>query len=153
MAQRVPPARGSDAGAGSGPDPDRLGAFGPLPHPDITGAPGRMAALPPVPPLPASAAPPADAPFVCQHERRLLLLHEEPIGWVLAELRFDAARCRYLEVRRTVYHSPREAGGALLARLTGAGESVLARTAEGVLRWLTEHRGAIGPGKPGGRPA
>ena len=84
----------------------------------------------------------AEIPFAAQHGRQLLLLDEEPRGWVLAELRFDAAHCRYVELRRATYDSPREAAGALLSRALPAGEQAVERTAEHLLHWIDAHHAA-----------
>ena len=83
--------------------------------------------------------PPTPAPFVWQHERRLLLLDEEPIGWVLAELEFDPETCRYTEVRRAVYEWEREGIGALLSRALASGDVAVRDAAEALNGWLVEH--------------
>ncbi len=77
-------------------------------------------------------------PFVWQQDRQLLLLDHEPGAWILAELRFDAAQCRYLEVRRARYRWPREAVGALLARGITAADGDPERLANDLLRWVTD---------------
>lgn len=83
-----------------------------------------------------------EIPFAAQHGHQLLLLDEEPRGWVMAELQFDPARCRYVEVRRATYDSPREAAGALLSRALPAGEQAVERTAEHLHRWIVTHHSA-----------
>jgi hypothetical protein len=70
----------------------------------------------------------------------LLLLDEEPIGWVVAELHFDTKRCRYVEVRRATYRWPREAVGVLLSRALPAGETAVARTSVDLFLWLAAHQ-------------
>ena len=84
-----------------------------------------------------------DRPYVCQHERTLLLLDEELLGWVVARLRFDERRCRYLEVGRATFRSPREAAGALLSRLIGTNDDTLARAADDLRTWIAARHGAI----------
>lgn len=82
----------------------------------------------------------AGEPFAWQHDQRLLLLDEEPIGWVVAELRFDADRCRYVEEWRATYRWPREAVGVLLSRALPAGETAVARTSVDLFLWIAAHQ-------------
>lgn len=82
----------------------------------------------------------ANEPFAWQHDQRLLLLDEEPIGWVVAELRFDAERCRYVEEWRATYRWPREAVSVLLSRALPAGETAVARTSVDLFLWLAAHQ-------------
>ena len=82
----------------------------------------------------------AGEPFAWQHDQRLLLLDEEPIGWVVAELRFDADRCRYVEVWRATYRWSREAVGVLLSRALPAGETAVARTSVDLYLWIAAHQ-------------
>jgi hypothetical protein len=86
-----------------------------------------------------SRRPQAETPFAWQHGRRLLLLDEEPSGWTFAELRFDEARCRYVEVRRATFRWPREAAGVLVARGLVFGKEPAERLAVALDRWLTLH--------------
>jgi len=90
----------------------------------------------------------ASTPFAAQHGRQLLLLDEERRGWVMAELHFDADRCRYVEIRRATYDSPREAAGALLSRALPAGDEAVERTAEHLLDWIGAHRATSLPAEP-----
>jgi hypothetical protein len=79
-------------------------------------------------------------PFVFQHQYQLFLLDGSAGDWVLAELRFERATCRYIEVRRASYHWPREALSVLLSRLiSGAHEDaeLLNRAANGFADWLS----------------
>jgi hypothetical protein len=143
MSQPIPPAdrpaHQTEPSAGSRPN----GGHGDAPPPSAEAAAGS----------PTSSAPAvsgqgffrtasrrAGAPFAWQHEQRLLLLDEEPIGWVVAELRFDAKRCRYVEVRRATYRWPREAVGVLLSRALPAGETAVARTSVDLFLWLAAHQ-------------
>ncbi len=141
MAPRTPPTKGpgpepgSGSGWAAGPDPgtggkDGLGASA---HQDAP----LNSAVDPIPTV-VRISP---APFVWQHDRQLLLLDREPLDWVLAELRFDAARCRYVEVQRARYRWPREAVGALLARGGAASDAAAERLADDLLRWAAERGG------------
>jgi hypothetical protein len=84
----------------------------------------------------------------------LLLLEARPLAWTLAELRFDPATCRYLELRRSRYRWGREATGALLSRVLATGETTVEQTARDLDAWLsrqgsgfTFHQGGTrGPG-------
>ncbi len=62
----------------------------------------------------------ASPPFIWHDGQRVFILGVEPVGWVTAEFRFDQSRLAYVEVHRAIYHWPREAVGALLARACGA---------------------------------
>ena len=83
----------------------------------------------------------APIPFVWQHGRRLLLLDDEPPGWVMAELRFDVERCRYVEVRRATYDWAREAIGAVLSRALASGEEAAWDSARCLHTWLSRYYG------------
>jgi hypothetical protein len=83
----------------------------------------------------------APTPFVWQHGRRLLLLDDEHLGWVLAELRFDVERCRYIEVRRATYRWPREAVGAVLSRALASGDDAAEDSARSLHQWLSRYYG------------
>jgi hypothetical protein len=116
--------RRSGAQAGALPERhDEAGPPGPLgPHDDWFGTP------------------PAQHPFVFQHRHQLFLLDGGAGDWLLAELHFERATCRYVEVRRASYHWPREALSALLSRMiTGAPEDaeLLNRAAAGFADWLS----------------
>lgn len=79
-------------------------------------------------------------PFVFQRRHQLFLLDGGAGDWVLAELRFDLATCRYVEVRRASYHWPREALSSLLSRmLTGDrdDEDVLDQATASFAHWLS----------------
>ena len=82
-------------------------------------------------------------PFVWQHGHRLLLLDDEQLGWVVAELRFDVERCRYVEVRRAIYLWPREAVGAILSRALASGTAAAEDSAISLRRWLSRYYGII----------
>ena len=129
MAQRTPPTRGPGRGSGSdaAPDPEPM-----LPDPVATGG---LAAI-----VPGGLADRRGTPFSWQHGAQLLLLEAGRTGWVFAELRFDAAHCRYVEVRRARYRWPREAAGALLSRALAAGDSMADELATDLLAWLVVHQ-------------
>ena len=112
MAHHIPPTRGSGADAPLGPDAA-------TPRNDGRGR----------------------APFAWQHGSQLLLLEARPLGWVLAELRFDRAACHYVEVRRARYRWPREAACALLGRALVGGEAVAAGAARDLQVWLAAEAG------------
>ncbi|MBA3641260.1 MAG: hypothetical protein H0W53_18715 [Acidobacteria bacterium] len=79
-------------------------------------------------------------PFVFQHHHQLFLLDGTAGEWVLAELRFDLAICRYVEVRRASYQWPREALTVLLSRMvTGDPDdaALLDRATAGFAGWLS----------------
>ena len=84
-------------------------------------------------PEPAYAPP---SPFVWQHGCMLLLLDRDPSGWLFAELRFVAASCRYVEVRRAAYDWSGEALGVLISRALPYGESVAGIAADAARTWL-----------------
>jgi hypothetical protein len=121
------PGRGADADAGSPANADATPA----------GAPSDLASST----IPAMRS----VPFVWQHGRQLLLLDEEPKGWVLAELRFDADRCRYVELRRATYRWPREATGALLSRLLATGQPTIDRVAQSLFFWVSSPTNRLSP--------
>jgi hypothetical protein len=77
----------------------------------------------------------APMPFVWQHGTQLILLDDEPDGWVMAELRFDADLCRYVEVRRAVYEETREAIGAVLSRALSSGDHAAVDSALSLHTW------------------
>lgn len=106
----------------------------PLDPPPFDGPPWAASRLPVTD---AIAAPP---PFSWQHGRSLWILDREPDGWVLAELRFDVAACRYQEVRRAHYHWAREAVGALLGRAIAAGVPEAEAIAVRLSRWSATAR-------------
>jgi hypothetical protein len=85
----------------------------------------------------------APTPFVWQHGRRLLLLDDEPRGWVMAELRFDVERCRYVEVRRATYRWTREAVGAVLSRALASGDDAAEDSARYLNQWLSRYYGIV----------
>jgi hypothetical protein len=92
-------------------------------------------------------------PFVWQHGRRLLLLDDEQRGWVVAELRFDVERCRYVEVRRAVYEWPREAVGAVLSRALASGLQAAEESATSLHNWLSRYHGiSLFPDSTASRP-
>jgi len=75
-----------------------------------------------------------------------MLLDQETRDWVLAELRFDAVRCRYVEVLRARYRWPREAVGAFLARGAAVPDAEVERLADDLLRWVADRGGDGGAG-------
>lgn len=138
MAHRPPPTKGPgpESGSGSGwatgPDPGGRRKNG-REEPDgldlsLTGGSDSIPAMVQISPT----------PFVWQRDRQLLLLDHERRTWVLAELRFDAAQCRYLEVRRARYRWPREAVGAFLARGITATDGAAERLADDLLCWVAD---------------
>jgi hypothetical protein len=134
MAQQLPPARDSGRGSGGDVGADRVAA------PPGSGA-EPPAAVPPRltgAPLPTGDRP-GRVPFAWQRGSRLLLLEPGPIGWVLAELRFDPVACHYVEVRRARYRWAREATGALLSRVLAEGNAVADRTDRDLRAWLVAH--------------
>ena len=87
-------------------------------------------------PLSSGCAREQQRPFAWQDGRRLWLLDGGATDWVLAELLFDPATCRYLEVRRASYRWPREAAGALLGRSFAGGQSSAEDAARGLGEWV-----------------
>lgn len=85
----------------------------------------------------------APAPFVWQCGTRLILLDDDPNGWVMAELRFQAELCRYVEVRRAVYSLTREAIGAVLSRALASGDHAAVDVALSLHEWLSTHYGIM----------
>ena len=83
----------------------------------------------------------APTPFVWQHGTQLILLDDEPGGWVMAELRFDTELCRYVEVRRAIYEETREAIGAVLSRSLSSGDHAAVDTALSLHDWLHTYYG------------
>lgn len=63
-----------------------------------------------------------NVPFVAQSGRTLFLVADEPQGWVVAELAFDADACLYTLCQQSEYQWPREAFGRLLSRVMVRGE-------------------------------
>ena len=144
MPQPIPPADGpphqAEPSPGSGANTGH-GSASPPPSADIdAGSPTAAAPKSSGPGFFRTASRRAGAPFAWQHEQRLLLLDEEPIGWVVAELRFDPKHCRYVEVRRATYRWAREAVGVLLSRALPAGETAIARTSVDLFLWLAAHQ-------------
>jgi hypothetical protein len=88
----------------------------------------------------ADAALPNDSlPFVVQAGQIMFLVAEERDGWVLAELRFDAASCTFIEERRTRFQWPREVFGRLLSRTIVGHDfdmNEANRIADAFTRWL-----------------
>lgn len=87
-------------------------------------------------PMPLSPPVSVPVPFAWQLDRILWILDWEPGGWVLAELRFDHDTCCYAEVRRARYQWQREAAGALLGRVLGAGAREVVVVAANHDAWL-----------------
>ena len=83
----------------------------------------------------------APMPFAWQHGRQLILLDDDPEGWVMAELHFDADLCRYVEVRRAVYPLTREAIGAVISRALASGDHAAVDTALSLHEWLSTYYG------------
>jgi hypothetical protein len=71
----------------------------------------------------------------------LLLLDEEAGLWVLAELAFEPATCRYAEIRRAVYDMEREAVGALMSRALASGMEAVEDSAARLSEWLMTYFG------------
>ncbi len=146
MAKPTPPSNGPgpESGTGSGwaagPDPGAAGQDG---HERASGRDVSLGAA--SDPIPAVVRL-SPTPFVWQHDRRLLLLDREPGSWVVAELRFDAARCRYVEVRRARFRWPREAVGALLAHAIAISDAAAERLADDLLNWVAGLDGTPDPG-------
>ncbi len=134
MAQRTPSVDGPGGARESG-DAE---AMAPVSEGDVPTGPQRRpsAAL-------AEVMHRAPTPFVWQHGRRLLLLDDEQLGWVLAELRFDVERCRYVEVRRATYLWPREAVGAVLSRALASGYAAAEDSARSLRQWLSRYYGLV----------
>ena len=84
---------------------------------------------------------PANMPFVWQHDRRLLLLDEDAGLWSFAELEFDPATCRYVEIRRSGYEMEREAVGVLLSHALSSGFEEVARASTQLNDWLLQYFG------------
>ena len=129
MAQHIPPARGSGRGSDRDVEPSADNNMSSGDRGLVSGGP--LAAY-----EGAVARDDARAPFAWQHGSRLLLLEPGPLGWVLAELRFDGDACRYVEVQRARYRWAREATGALLSRVFAAGDPAVDRTAHDLQAWL-----------------
>ncbi|MBX3070356.1 MAG: hypothetical protein KF883_07690 [Thermomicrobiales bacterium] len=83
----------------------------------------------------------ANSPFCWQHGLRVLLLDEDAGIWSVAELQFDPATCRYVEIRRAAYDLEREAIGALLSRTLASGFEEVARASSLLNDWLVRNFG------------
>jgi hypothetical protein len=83
----------------------------------------------------------APIPFAWQHGRQLILLDDDPEGWVMAELHFDSDLCRYVEIRRAVYPLTREAIGAVISRALASGDHAAVDTALSLHDWLSAYYG------------
>lgn len=83
----------------------------------------------------------APSPFVWQHGTQLILLDDDPQGWVMAELRFQPELCRYVEIRRALYPLTREAIGAVLSRALASGDHAAVDTALSLHDWLSTYYG------------
>jgi hypothetical protein len=78
-------------------------------------------------------------PFVLLSGQTLYMVAEESTGWVLAELRFDAGSCTFVEARRSEFQWPREALGRLMSMtmVEGAMEDAAAeRVANAFAGWV-----------------
>jgi len=84
-------------------------------------------------------------PFVWQRDDRLFILGVDPVGWVTAELAFDPRRLTYVEVHRAIYHWPREAVGAFLARAGGHSLLTMHTLANELGRWSATRDSHAGP--------
>jgi hypothetical protein len=83
----------------------------------------------------------APMPFVWQQGSQLILLDDEPEGWVMAELHFNAELCRYVEIRRAVYPLTREAIGAVISRALASGDHAAVDTALSLHEWMSTFYG------------
>lgn len=130
MAQQLPQGPGSGREIGGNPRPDAIdqGRVGEPPTGRAQSGPSR--------PLVEASDWAGRAPFACQNGDRLLLLESKSPGWVLAELRFDAGGCRYVEMRRARYRWAREAAGALLSRALAEGDEAAERADRDLRDWL-----------------
>lgn len=80
-----------------------------------------------------------NVPFVAQSGRTLFLVADEPQGWVVAELAFDADACLYTLCQQSEYQWPREAFGRLLSRVMVRGElegGEATRMSDAFAQWL-----------------
>src|SRR5215216_5271317 len=107
---------------------------------------GGAVSEPPGPPfaaetVPATGSKRAPMPFASQHGRQLILLDDDPEGWIMAELHFDSDLCRYVEVRRAVYPLTREAIGAVISRALASGDHAAVDTALSLHEWLSTYYG------------
>ncbi len=84
-------------------------------------------------------------PFVWHDGPRVFIFGVEPVGWVTAELRFDQTHLAYVEVHRAIYHWPREAVGAFLARACGASLPSMCALLAALDRWATSRHVQTGP--------
>lgn len=76
-------------------------------------------------------------PYVWQSGDHVYILEVEPVGWVVAELRFESCSCQYVEAHRAIYHWAREAFGAFLARAMAADDNVMTALANDLSAWAT----------------
>jgi hypothetical protein len=83
----------------------------------------------------------APMPFAWQHGTQLILLDDDPEGWVMAELQFDSDLCRYVEIRRAVYPLTREAIGVVISRALASGDHAAVDVALSLHHWLSTHYG------------
>jgi hypothetical protein len=83
----------------------------------------------------------APMPFAWQHGTQLILLDDDPEGWVMAELQFDSDLCRYVEIRRAVYPLTREAIGAVISRALASGDHAAVDIALSLHDWLSTYYG------------
>lgn len=74
-------------------------------------------------------------PYVWHDGDHVLILEVEPVGWVVAELRFDACRCQYVEAHRAIYHWAREAFGVFLARAMQGNDARMTTLASDLAAW------------------
>lgn len=82
-----------------------------------------------------------DLPFVAQSGRTIFFVADEPQGWVVAELMFDAETCLYTLSRQSEYQWPREALGRLLSRVMVHGNlerSEADRVCDAFGEWLAD---------------
>gem|GEM_PF-3973868 len=84
-------------------------------------------------------------PFVWHDGQRVFILGVDPVGWVTAELRFDQTHLAYIEVHRAIYHWPREAVGAFLARACGASLPAMGTLLAELGRWSGSRHVPFGP--------
>lgn len=84
-------------------------------------------------------------PYVWQDGEHVLILEVEPVGWVVAELRFDPCTCQYVEAHRAIYHWAREAFGAFLARAMDPDEMLMTALANELSIWAAKRFGPPAP--------
>lgn len=109
------PAQPDDQPSGKG----RCGCSDPRPYTVISEADGIAS-------VPSASAKPVNhqlgIPFVVQAGSALFMLASDATVWTLAELRFDAETCTFVEASRVRYDWPREAFGSMLSRVALSGE-------------------------------